>query len=171
MHIHTHMLTSVIAGTRQHAHRNHMQIHGPEGIWIIGGEAAEWVGQNQHLLVWAGTRFVIPFGIKQVCGWLRPVARRRPPTCPDLMVRPSRAKSSHRAPQLRPLNDPGHQDWVLSLTPTQGKQLEQERGEGKERGGRSVRGRAVPSGEELENGQESWPARPREDLVGCGRRA
>lgn len=66
---------------------------------------------------------------------------------------------------------PERQDWVLSLTPTQEKQPEQEREEGKERGVRSVCGRAVQSGEELANGQETWPTRPREDLVGCGRKA
>lgn len=87
------------------------------------------------------------------------------------MARPSRAKSSPGLTRCTPApqKDSECQDRVLSLTPTQGEQLEQEGGEGREGGGRSVcssPSRAVPSGAELAGGQETWSARRKEDLMG-----
>lgn len=78
----THALASTIADLCPHARRNHTHLRGPEGTWIIGGEAEEQTGQSQHLLSKVGARLFIPFGIKQLCSRLRRVAQRRPPTCP-----------------------------------------------------------------------------------------
>lgn len=164
----THTLTCGTAPTGQHVHSHHMHVCGPQGTRIIGGEAAKWTGPNCYLLASAGARCLIPFGIRQLCGRLSPQAQRRPPTCPDLMVRPSRTKSSLRA-HPAPQKDSECQNRVLSLTPTQGEQLEQEREAGRERGGRGVRsspGGAAQSGAELAGGQGTWSARPKEHLVG-----
>lgn len=121
---HTRALASTIADLCPHARRNHTHLHGPEGTWLIGGEAEEQTGQSHHLWSKVGARLFIPFGIKQLCSRLRRVAQRRPPTCP----RPHReAQQSQTQLQGATAVSPE----ALGM-PTWEKQLEQERKEGRE---------------------------------------